>query len=466
MNGKEPTNITKAPNITLKINSISSDGTGIARTERGIIFVQGALPGEVVKAELVAKKKDFAVAKIFEIVEASPGRVAPRCKYYGHCGGCQLQHADYETQLKLKAQIVRDAMTRIGGFEKNLFENLTCQASPLFWGYRNKAAFPVQNLNGRIATGFYRAGTHRPELIKQCPVNAPRLNEIYGAILDGLDGLEKEKNKFPLDGYDERTNKGKLRHIIARTGINTGESLLSFVINGKLSPKSVKSLAYLGELSSPDTITLNHNSKPGNVILGSYTENLKSSGIITERLGNFKLNFDTVSFFQVNTGQAEKLFSYASGLVEEGAKNILELYSGVGSLTCWLAERSQRVTSVEEWRGAVRMAAKNLAVNNFENVNALCGRSEEVIEDLKLENKFDAVVLDPPRDGCDRRVLEAIKNFKAPQIIYVSCNPATLARDCKILSSFGYDLKTIKAFDMFPQTAHVETVVLMSRLQN
>ena len=443
--------------LELNITALSTDAAGIARTSKGVVFVHGALPGETVKAEIVARKKDFSIADTVSIIKNSSGRAVPKCKYYGHCGGCQLQHADYETQLKLKADIVRDAMTRLGGFKPELFEKLTCEPSPDFWGYRNKAAFPVQNFKGKIITGFYRAGTHRLELIRQCPVNAKKLNEIYGKILDGL---ENPKNKFPFDGYDERENKGKLRHLIARTGINTGESLLSFVINGKLSAKSVKALANLGNSARPDTLTINHNSKPGNVILGTYTENLLGSGIISERLGKYKLMFDTASFFQVNTGQAEKLFAYASNLAE-GAENILELYSGVGSLTCYLAEKAKSVTSVEEWRGAVRMAVKNLSANNFENVNALCGRSEEIIEDLK--NNYDVVVLDPPRDGCERSVLEAINKFGVKKIIYVSCNPATLARDCKILFGHGYELIKIKAFDMFPQTAHVETVAELKK---
>ena len=447
--------------ITLNVTGFTSEGTGIARTDKGVVFVQGALPGETVKAEIVARKKDFMIADTISIDQASSGRVKPRCKYYGKCGGCQLQHADYDTQLTLKAGIVRDAMTRIGGFSSELFNALKCEPSPKSWGYRNKASFPVQNLKGKIATGFYRAGTHRLELIKQCPVNAKKLNEIYGKILEAL-----EKNRYPFDGYDERTNKGKLRHIVARTGINTGENLLSFVINGKLSAKNVKALISLGNSAlsvvadSSDTLTLNHNSKPGNVILGTYTENLLGSGLIHEQLGKYKLAFDTTSFFQVNTGQAEKLFTYASGLAKE-AKNVLELYSGTGSLTCYLAANSEHVTSIEEWKSAVRMAAKNLKANGFDNVETLCGKSEELIADRN--EKFDAVVLDPPRDGCERSVLEAVNNFGVPQVIYVSCNPATLARDCKILSGHGYKLESVKAFDMFPQTAHVESVCLLTK---
>ena len=457
--GKERTIITNNHSrdngeiLTLTVSGINSSGDGISRTESGVVFVHGALPGEKVRGKIVARKKDFAVADTVSVIEASAGRVIPRCKYYGRCGGCQLQHADYGLQLQLKAGIVRDAMTRIGGFSPEIFAGLKCEPSPEIWHYRNKAAFPVQDSNGRIITGFYRAGTHRLELIRNCPVNAKRISEIYSRILDGL-----TQNHYPFDGYNESNHTGKLRHIITRTGINTGESLLSFVINGKMSAKSVKALASLGNLARPDTLTVNHNSKPGNVILGNYTETLTGSGVISERLGNFLLTFGTGSFFQVNTGQAEKLFTYAANMAE-GSRNILELYSGAVALTCFLAGNAENVASVEEYKPAVKMAVKNLEANNFGNVRTFCGRSEDVIADMR--DSYDAVVLDPPRDGCDRAVIEAVNNFGVKRVVYVSCNPATLARDCKILAGHGYELESVRAFDMFPQTAHVETVAVM-----
>lgn len=454
--------------LKLKITGITSDGDGIARSEtHGIIFVSRALPGEIITAKIFERHKDFALAKIIEINQAHPERVTPKCEHYYKCGGCQLQHASYNLQLKLKAMIVKDAMTRLGGFDANLFENLECVASPKEFGYRNKAAFPVQaaqNLNHKnqkLVTGFYRAGTHRIEPVKNCPVNDDALNKMYASILGGLNDLN-------LDGYNEDDNTGKLRHIIMRTGkprraeIDTQQNLLSFVINGKLSAKSIKSLIALGNKTKPDTITINHNSRPGNTILGNHTESITGKGIISEKLDKYTLNFDTTSFFQVNTLQAENLFKYAASLVD-GAKSILELYSGVGSLTCYLADKSEHVTSIEEWRSAVKMAERNLKLNNLgDRVNALCGKSEELIEDLELRN-YDAVVLDPPRDGCNRAVLNAIKDMNINKIVYVSCNPATLARDCKILRNFNYNLKSIKAFDMFPQTAHVETVAMLEK---
>ena len=440
----------------LAIFALSSDGTGIARTEQGVVFVNGALPGEIVSAEVVSRHKDFSVARITGIEQAADGRVEPRCPHYGRCGGCQLQHASYPLQLTLQAGLVRDAMTRIGGFAPALFEKLECVASPASWGYRNKAAFPVQSIDfkgkgRRIATGFYRPGTHRLELIRSCPVNAAPLNALYESLLGGLSDL-------PFDGYDERDHTGKLRHIVMRAGMNTGQTLLSFVLNGKLSAKGLKALVALGAKGKPTTLTLNHNSRPGNVILGARTEALLGNGRISERLRDWTLSFDTTSFFQVNTAQAEQLFDYASSQVEPGG-GILELYSGVGSLTCFLARRGT-VTSVEEWRSAVMNAERNLSANGVE-AQALCGRAEDVVEEL--HGTYNTMVMDPPRDGCARGVLEAIARFNVPRVVYVSCNPATLARDCKILAGHGYRLESIRAFDMFPQTAHVETVAALRR---
>ena len=444
----------RGPRVRLEVSALSSDGAGIARTANGVVFVTGALPGESVTAEVTSRHRDFSTARTLSVERPAEGRAEPRCPHYGRCGGCQLQHAAYPLQLKLKAALVRDAMTRIGGFSPDLFEGLECVPSPQSWGYRNKASFPVQSLHGQIVTGFYRAGTHRLERLQECPVNAAPLNALYRTVLGGLKDL-------PFDGYDERTQEGKLRHIVMRAGLNTGQTLLSFVLNGRLAARGIKALAALGARAHPTTLTLNHNSRPGNVILGPHTEALSGDGRIAEKLGPWTLAFDTTSFFQVNTGQAERLFRYAVRQAED-AKELLELYSGVGSMTCYLTERGA-VTSVEEWRSAVQMAERNLKANGL-NVRTLCGRAEDVVEEL--HGGYGAVVMDPPRDGCARPVLEAVARFGAPRVVYVSCNPATLARDCKILAGHGYRLQTIRAFDMFPQTAHVETVVSMARVKD
>jgi len=442
--------------VELTIEKISSDGNGIARTSEGVIFVSGALPGEVVEAEIIQRKRDFAVGRAKQIIKPNPKRVRPACPVFGTCGGCQLQHASYELQLEIKADIVRDALTRIGGLGSGgPLSNIECASSPQQWGYRNKAAFPVRKIKGKPTAGYYEAGSHRLALLRSCPVNAAPLNSLFTAIQNELPSLH-------LDVYDERENKGALRHIILRAGIHTKQTLVSLVVNGRLNSKNMNSIAGLCRtLKNTTTFTLNHNSRPGNVILGERTETIKGDGLISERLDDWTLRYDTSSFFQVNTNQAIALYRHVRELMRTGKSgDVLELYSGVGSLTCYLAE-AELLTAVEEWRSATSQMVKNLKDNKIGNVMVMNGKAEEVM--ANLSGTYDLVVMDPPRSGCERAVLERIIKMNIRRVIYVSCNPATLARDAKILKEAGYTLKSARAFDMFPQTVHVETVVLMER---
>jgi 23S rRNA (uracil1939-C5)-methyltransferase len=442
--------------MELTVEKISSDGSGIARTGEGVVFVEGALPGEVVEAEVVKRKRDFALAHLVRVKKADEHRVLPVCPVFGTCGGCQLQHASYELQLEIKADIVKDALCRIGGFDLREVPRLECVPSPRQWGYRNKASFPVRKIKGKPTAGFYEANSHRLVRLEKCPVNAAPIDRLFAAVQRELPGLE-------LGVYDEREHKGTLRHVLLRAGLHTGEALASLVVNGRLNARNVKSILGLyrplkeaSGSTSALTLTLNHNSRPGNVILGDRTESLKGDGLVSERLDDWTLRYDTPSFFQVNTHQAAQLYRYAGELAQ--GENILELYSGVGSLTCYLA-RAGSVTAVEEWGGAVDLMERNMRDNGLVNVRSLRGRAEDVM--TALPGGYDLIVLDPPRSGCEGAVLNKILEFAPQRVLYVSCNPATLARDAKILREGGYRLQSLRAFDMFPQTVHVETVALM-----
>ena len=448
--------------MELTVEKISSDGRGIARTCDGVIFVSGALPGEVAEAEVVERKRDFAFARIRRLIQANPRRAAPICAVYGTCGGCQLQHASYELQLEIKADVVRDALSRIGGFELDCnLSSLVCQPSPQLWGYRNKASFPVRKIKGKPTAGFYEANSHRVTLFENCPVNAVPLNELFYIMQSELPGLQ-------LDVYNEREHKGALRHIILRAGIHTGQTLVSLVLNGRLNARNMKRIIQLSRhLKNATTFTINHNSRPGNVILGDRTETIKGDGLISEHLDDWLLRYDTSSFFQINTDQACTLYRHAQNLARAGKNsNILELYSGVGSLTCYLSEANSLI-AVEEWGRAADLMEQNLKDNGIRNVRVSKGKADELMAGLSVKDDipgpYDLVVLDPPRSGCERAVLERIMELGIGRVIYVSCNPATLARDAKILKEGKYALKSVQAFDMFPQTVHVETVVLMER---
>ena len=440
--------------MELTIEKMSSDGRGIARTAAGVIFVSGALSGEVVEAEVVEQKKDFAFARARRIIQANPRRVEPTCPVFGTCGGCQLQQASYDLQLEIKAGVVHDAMTRIGGFScgDNL-PDIECLPSPRQWGYRNKASFPVRKIKGKPAMGFFKADSHWLVPIQSCPINAVSLNDIFSVIQNELPGLQ-------LGVYDEREHRGALRHVILRAGINTCQTLVSLVLNGRLNAKNMKSIAGLCRpLKNVTTLTLNHNSRPGNVILGDRTETIKGGGLIEERLDDWSLHYDTPSFFQINTDQAAALYRHVRSLARAGKNScVLELYSGVGSLTCYLAD-AEALTTVEEWGNAADLMKKNLQANGIHNVKVMRGKAEEFT--AGAVEPYDLVVLDPPRGGCERGVLNKIIELEIGRVLYISCNPATLARDAKILKEGGYALKSVRAFDMFPQTAHVETAVLM-----
>ncbi len=438
-----------APVVELSVDKMSSDGSGIARTADGVVFVEGALPGELVDAAILQRKKDFALARVVQVKKANPRRIVPACPVFGICGGCQLQHASYDLQLEIKADVVRDALTRIGGFD---LPPVGCMPSPAQWNYRNKASFPIRKIKGKPVAGFYQAGSHRLVQLQTCPVNAAPLNRLFGTVQKELPGLA-------LDVYDEREHGGALRHLILRAGLHTGETLVSLVINGRLNAKHMKSLTGLCRpLKDVTTLTLNHNSRPGNVILGDRTEAIKGEGIISERLDGWTLRYDTSSFFQINTDQATQLYRHAGELA--AGRKALELYSGVGSLTCYLSGVDS-VVAVEEWSGAVGLMERNLAENGLKNVRAVRGRAEDVM--AELPGDCDLVVMDPPRSGCGRAVLDRILEFRPERVVYVSCNPSTLARDAKILAQGGYRPKSVRAFDMFPQTVHVETVLLLER---
>jgi 23S rRNA (uracil1939-C5)-methyltransferase len=281
---------------------------------------------------------------------------------------------------------------------------------------------------------------------------------VNAAPLNGLfDILQKELPSLELGVYDERKQEGALRHLILRAGLHTGQTLASLVVNGRLSARNMKSVSgLLRSLKGLTTLTLNHNSRPGNVILGSRTEALKGSGLIEERLDEWTLAYDTSSFFQVNTDQAARLYRHVRNLAQ--GSRVLELYSGVGSLTLYLSHL-EAVTAVEEWSPAAALMKSNLERNGAANVRVLEGKAEEA----DIGAGYDLVVLDPPRAGCERAVLDKILTLGPARVVYVSCNPSTLARDAKLLRQGGYRLASVRAFDMFPQTVHVETVALMER---
>ena len=443
------------------ITELNNEGEGIVRlgNERFVVFVPDALPDEEVTCRIVQTKKNYATAKVLERHNDSCIRIKPLCPVFGRCGGCQLQHIDYASQLELKTKTVYDAIKRIGEVPDPSVEK--CIPSPSLWQYRNKAALPVQsNRSERLLAGFYKKRSHDIVPFSGCPVLLPKLEENVTSIINGLKSVG-------ISGWNEKENNviNFIRHLVFRTAKFTDQSLCA-VIAGRFPNKDesgkLKKIA-ADHFDKIKGMVFNRNISKGNFIWGDDFSSLNGDTVMEEVLGKYRFKFEISSFFQINSEQALDLYKYASSLAtNETSENILELYSGVGTLTAFLSEGAKHVTAVEEWPHASKYLKINAELNRIHNITGLSGSAEDLSETLSGE-KFDTIVLDPPRTGCDARVITSILKIAPKKIVYVSCGPATLARDIKNLISNGYSIKSIQPFDMFPQTGHVETVVLLSK---
>ena len=438
---------------------MNSAGQGIGKAPDGrTIFVEGALPGERVVAAVQQEKKSYIKARVERVKSLFDQVRDLERKWYRSCGGCQLQHAEYELQCRIKSRLASDALRRIGGFE--IDGEIPCAPSKNEWRYRNKASFPVRSRGTNGAIGFYKSGSHEIVPIDRCPVIGDRANKLYATLKFMI-----EHGQFCC--YDEKKNSGWLRHVIIRSARDCEELLLVLVVAAKPQGNALSSLEELYDYlkaSFPELrgLVLNINPDEGNVIVGEESLLVKGEDVLTERLGQFELDYDGTSFFQANSQQAAVMFEYAASLAE--GQNILELYCGVGALTVFLARKAAHIKAVEIWPSAVELARRNGRFNRVEGLEVVEGAAEK-LNLPELLNCIDCVVVDPPRTGCEKNVIEAIANSAAKRVLYVSCNPATLARDAALLRDAGFTLDTdsLKVFDMFPQTCHVETVCLLFR---
>lgn len=446
--------------VVLRTEKISSDGSCIARTSEGlVVFVPGALPGEEIRGRIIRKKREYAIAEPEEILLPHPGRSTPFCPLYERCGGCQLQHAEYSLQCSLKRDIVRDAFERI---YRGTFPDIpSCEPSPREQNYRNKGSLPIGNAGGKTAAGYYARRSHDIVPVTSCPILAKEIGDLPGTVSGILSSLG-----FPP--YDEKSGKGLFRHLILRCGTGTGNVLISLVAARRLSKaeheRAEHRLVPLLRSQCPNlrTVTLNYNFSRSNVIVGESTETLFGDGLIEEELSPFRFRFDSTAFFQVNSEQAARLYETAAQMAGAGGSGkVLELYSGIGTLTCFLARDASSVTAVEEWLPSVERMKENVEANGMSGkIKILPGPVEDNIR--SLSGDFDTVVVDPPRTGCSREAIRSILDMAPRDIVYISCNPATLARDASVFRQEGYSPVEIKCFDMFPHTVHVETAVRFS----
>ena len=436
----------------IKIHGLGSGGEGVGKIDELIVFVEGALPGEEVLVEIESRKKNYAVGRLVEVVKKSSERVEPFCPLYKNCGGCQLQHMSYPAQLIWKRQQVVDAIERIGKiFGVKIFETLGME-NPL--RYRNKMQFPVGK---NLQIGCYARGSHKIIDTNACLIQ----NELNDKILAAVRNVAK---KFSLQPYDEDTHKGFLRHVMGRVGC--GEFMIVLVTAAKNFPNEKNFVrALLKEIPSVTSIQQNVQTFHNNVILGRDTKILYGKPTIRDKICGLNFNISARSFFQVNTAQAEVLYKTVRDFAElRGNETVIDAYCGTGTIGLFLAKSARKIFGVEVVSSAAADAKKNARENNIRNAEFFVGDAVKVLPKIFAAGTYaEVVVVDPPRAGCDKKVLETFAAVKPEKIIYVSCNPATLARDLKILDELGYVTKKIQPVDMFPFTSHVECVAQIVR---
>ena len=457
----------KNDELEVLIEDQGIDGEGIGKVNGYALFVKDTVIGDKCKVKIMKAKKSFAFAKLIEIIEPSKHRVAEVCPVAKQCGGCQLQSMDYETQLNFKEQKVFNNLKRIGGFD-------TCQINmkPIIgmdepYYYRNKAQFPVgRNKDGEIAYGFYAGRTHSIIETLGC-VLGMRIDgeDVCKKIMDTVISFMKEND---IDPYDEQTQAGYVRHVLIRISESTKQIMVCLVINSSELPESEKLVDALNQIPNMTNISININRDFGNVIMGNKTVHLFGPGYIEDTIGDNKFRISPESFFQVNSKQVEKLYGKAleyAGLT--GEEIVWDLYCGIGTISLSMAKDAKKVIGVEIVEKAVEDAKNNAIINKVENTDFILGAAEDVVADYFDEDKEechpDVIVVDPPRKGCDQKLLKTIVSMNPERIVYVSCDSATLARDLAWLKMNGYIFKEVTPVDMFPQTVHVESVALLSK---
>lgn len=445
--------------IEVTIEDLSEEGTGIGKFEGMTFFIKDAVIGDRVRAKIMKMKKNYGFARLMEVLTPSPDRVEPLCPVARQCGGCQIQAMSYEAQLAFKTRKVESNLKRIGKFEEIPMESIIGMEDPFH--YRNKAQFPFgKNRDGKIITGFYAGRTHSIIENTSCHLGKEVNEEILEKILAWM-------NVFHVEPYNEATGKGLMRHSLIRCGFRTGEIMVCLVINGRKIPGEEALVDSLKIIPGMTSISLNVNKEKTNVILGREVINLWGRPYIEDYIGEVKYQISPLSFFQVNPVQTERLYGKAleyAGLT--GEETVWDLYCGIGTISLFLARKARKVYGVEIITDAIEDARRNASLNGFINTEFYVGKAEEVLPE-KYEKEgvhADVIVVDPPRKGCDETLLSTMVKMQPERIVYVSCDSATLARDLRYLCDNGYELKRVCPADMFPQTVHVETVVLLSKL--
>jgi len=449
--------IEKNRDYIIKIDGFGHEGEGVGKINNFTVFVKEAIAGETVKIKLIKVNKTYGVGKLLEVIIPSKHRIKPVCSIYKRCGGCNLQHISYEEQLNFKTQRVKDVIARIGKIEGLKIHNTFGMDFP--YNYRNKVQLPVGVNDGNIVVGFYAPRSHEIINMEHCYIQSKIGDKVVKILKDWM-------KDYKVKAYDEKSHSGIIKHIMIREGFKTKEVMVVIVTNGDRLPKAEPLIKALKEeILNLKSVIQNINSEKTNVILGLKSVTLWGEDTISDYIGEFKFNISPLSFFQVNPMQTEVLYKKALEYANlTGDEVVFDAYCGTGTISLFLSKRAKMVFGIEIIPEAIDNANENKIANNVNNVQFIVGKSEEEIPKL-IESGIhpDVIMLDPPRKGCEESLLHAIAEVKPKRIVYVSCDPATLARDLRILEDLGYKAQELQPVDMFPQGHHVEVVVKLTK---
>ncbi|MFD1850763.1 23S rRNA (uracil(1939)-C(5))-methyltransferase RlmD [Oceanobacillus bengalensis] len=448
--------VKKNEELTLSFEDLTHEGNGVTKINGYPLFVPNALPGEVGVVKVVKANKNFGYGKLLELTKKSSERIEPTC--HVHCGGCQLQHMSYKLQLEMKQNQVKNVMKKVAHLDHVPIHPIIGMDNP--FNYRNKVQIPVGEKNGELITGFYQRRSHRIlENLDSCSIQNEEINQIVKAT-------RQIAGRIGIKAYNEEKHSGELRHIMVRTGFVTNETMVVLVTKtDKLTNKDVLIQELTAKFPHIKSIIQNVNNKRTSVILGEKTKVLWGEEYIHDKIGDITFAISAKSFYQVNPVQTKVLYEKALEYAEIDKDDVvIDAYCGIGTISLFLAQKAKKVYGIEVVPDAIRDAKMNAELNGITNAEFYVGEAEKVMPQWKAEGlKADVIIVDPPRKGCEVDFLQAMIDSEPKRIVYVSCNPSTLARDLRILEDGGYQTMEVQPVDMFPQTPHVETVVLLER---
>lgn len=475
MKGERALPVTAGQVVECDIVGLTHEGEGVGRYEGYTLFIHGALPGERVRAKVVSTGKSYGRAGLMEVLSASPDRRPAPCPIYDLCGGCQLQHLDYAAQLAWKRRLVVDNLVRIGKLpvagetraagglpdsdrEPVVVHETIGMSDP--WRYRNKAQVPIGSGEAGLVGGFFEEGSHDIVDMEACLIQQQENEETVRAVKEAARTLG-------ISAYDRTTGRGLLRHVVVRHAASTGQRMVVLVSNGRDIPYEAELVGWIRkQVPGVRSIVQNVNTSRTSVVFGELTRTLWGEDVIYDEIGDIRFAISARSFFQVNPEQTERLYRKAveyAGLT--GEETVVDAYCGIGTITLFLARHARRVYGVEIVPEAIEDARRNAEINGIRNVEFAVGRAEKVLPRWQKSGvRPDVIVVDPPRKGCDAALIATMLELRPSRIVYVSCNPSTLARDLRLLEDGGYRTVEVQPVDMFPHTGHVECVIGMQRI--